>query len=76
MALARDGGAVPLSECLDAVDTPEGRARTIRFLDSQPFPHYEAHPVKPGVLIQIEADGTRSEGRFVNRRFCADAAVR
>ena len=34
------------------------------FLNSQPFPHYEPHPDRPGLLIRIDADGTRTVGRF------------
>jgi hypothetical protein len=38
-------------------------------LDSRPFPHYEAAPGHSGLLVQIDADGTRTIGRFINRRF-------
>ena len=69
MSLCRNADARPLSECLASVDTPEGRKRVQTFLESQPFPHYEAHPSKPGLLIRIEADGTRVAGRFINRQF-------
>ena len=58
-----------LSEAVATIDTPEGRARLKAFLESQPFPHFEAHPTVKGVLIRVEADGTRIAGRFVNRQF-------
>lgn len=69
LALRRAGAAVPLSKCLDSVDSPTGRARVAEYLDSRPFPHYEAAADRPGMLVRIEADGTRTLGRFVNRRF-------
>jgi hypothetical protein len=69
LALCREGAARPLTECLASVDTPRGRRRTAQFLAGQPFPHYEAHPERAGVLIRIDADGTRTEGRFLNHRF-------
>ncbi len=69
LALCRDAAARPLSECLDTVDSAEGRARVTGFLSSQPFPHYEPHPERPGVLVRIGEDGRRTVGRFVNREF-------
>lgn len=59
----------PLSECLKSVDTPEGRQRVAAYLDSQPFPHFRPYPGKPRLLERIEEDGTRTIGRFVNRKF-------
>lgn len=69
LALCRNAGARPLSECLKTVDSPEGRRRLSNFLETQPFPHYEPHPKKRGLLIRIEANGKRTVGRFVNREF-------
>jgi hypothetical protein len=69
MALCRGGAARPLSECLDTVDSAEGRVRVTAFLRSQPFPHYEPHPDRPGVLVRTGEDGHRTVGRFVNREF-------
>ena len=39
------------------------------YLQSQPFPHYEAYPDKSSYLIRIEANGNRTVGRFFNRQF-------
>ena len=68
MALCRAGEAKPLSECLDSVDSPSGRRRVVEYLQKQPYPHYEAGD-KPGLLVRITADGERTLGRFVDRRF-------
>jgi hypothetical protein len=38
-------------------------------LESTPYPHFEAAPGRPGLLVRIEADGSRTIGRFVNREF-------
>jgi hypothetical protein len=59
---------VPLSECLQSIDSPEGQERLREYLNRQPFPHYEA-ATQPGVLIRIDADGSRTAGRFVGREF-------
>jgi hypothetical protein len=72
-ALRKTDAARPLSECLESVDSPEGRRRVADFLKSRPFPHYEAAPERPELLIRIEEDGTRTLGRFVNRRFVPTA---
>jgi hypothetical protein len=42
-------------------------------LESEPFPHFEAHPTKPGVLVRIAKDGTRIDGHFVDRLFVPEA---
>ena len=71
MALRRAGAVVPLSESLATVDSPEGRKRVAEYIASRPFPHYEPAPDSAGLLVRIEADGTRTTGRFVGREFQA-----
>jgi len=59
-----------LSECLHSADSAKGRKRLKTYLESQPFPNYEAPPVIQGLLIRVvEEDGRRTVGRFVNRQF-------
>ena len=62
----------PVSECLEAVSSPEGRERLAAYLNSRPFPHYQPAPGQPGLLIRIEKDGTHTRGRFVAREFRAE----
>jgi hypothetical protein len=69
LALLRAGVVRPVSGCLESVDSGEGRRRVAAHLQTQPFPHYEPAPDAPGMLVRIEADGTRTVGRFVNRQF-------
>jgi hypothetical protein len=71
MSTQGEGKYRPLSECLASVDTPEGRQRVFDYLNSLPFPHYEAVAGRPGLLLRIDADGTRTVGRFVDREFRA-----
>jgi hypothetical protein len=71
LALCRNAAAQPLSACLDTVDSAAGRRRVAKFLQTQPYPHYEAAPDVPALLVRIEADGKRTVGRFVNRQFKA-----
>jgi len=58
-----------LSELVESVDSPLGKARLKAYLDSRPFPHFEAHPQRKGLLIRIDADGRKTVGRFKNRQF-------
>lgn len=67
LALSNAGKAKPLSACLQSVDSPAGRKRLAEHLKSLPYPHYE--PAAGGLLVRIEANGKRTTGRFVNRKF-------
>lgn len=71
LALRRAGAVRPLSECLTSVDSDAGRRRLHEYLHAQPFPHYEPAPDAPDLLVRIDADGTRTLGRFVGRKFQA-----
>jgi hypothetical protein len=70
LALRRSGDFKPLSECLQSVDSPEGRQRVFEHLKTRPYPHYEP-AATPGLLVRIESNGKRTTGRFVNRKFQA-----
>jgi hypothetical protein len=74
LALCRNATARPLSACLESVDAPEGRERVAALLESGPFPHYQPHPDRPGLLVRIDANGRRTAGRFVKRQFQPIAA--
>lgn len=69
LELCRKASARPLSACLESVDSPKGRERVAAYLQGQPFPHYQPHPEKPGLLERIDENGRRTTGRFVNRKF-------
>lgn len=70
LRILRAGATQPsLTELVDSIDKPEGRARLKAYLESQPFPHFEPHPARKGLLVRIEANGKRTTGRFVNRQF-------
>ena len=71
LALRRAGATVPLSECLTSVDSAAGRQRVVEYLESGPFPHYQPLPGSPGLVVRVDADGMRTQGRFVGREFQA-----
>ncbi len=69
LSLKAQGDAVDAAERLDSVDSPAGRARVAAVLTAEPHPHFEVADGRPGYLVRIEADGSRTVGRFVNRTF-------
>lgn len=69
LALCKAGKVKPLSACLKSIGSAEGRRRLTEHLQSLPCPHYEPAPDSPGLLVRIEANGRRTTGRFVNRKF-------
>jgi hypothetical protein len=73
LALCRSVGAVPLAELVGAVDSPGGRDRFRSYLESEPYPHFEAHPTREGLLVRTEENGKRTVGRFQNRLFVPES---
>ena len=69
LALQRAGATRSLAEMIESVDSDAGRDRVRGYLDSRPFPHFEACPDNPGLLVRIDEHGVRTRGRFVNRVF-------
>jgi hypothetical protein len=69
LSLAKAGKTKPLSDCLNSIESTEGRKRLAAHLKSLPYPHYESAPGSAGLLVRIEANGKRTTGKFVNRKF-------
>src|SRR5688572_22335037 len=62
LALKRRGDARPLSEAIASVDSDAGRQRVQAVLNAEPYPHFEQAPGRPGLLVKIDEDGTRTIG--------------
>src|SRR4051812_3833173 len=71
LALRRAGAGAPLFECLASVGSAVGRRRVGGFSGAGPFPRHEPVPGSPGLIVRVEADGTRTLGRYVGREFQA-----
>ena len=69
LRLKRRAPAPAVTARLKDIDTPAGRARVAAGLASEPFPHFEVAPGRPGFLVKIDEDGTRTLGRFAKRKF-------
>jgi len=68
LALKKRGETLPLSACLESVTTHAGRTGLAQVLAKRPFPHFEP-AAQRGLIVKIDQDGTRTCGRFVNRKF-------
>jgi hypothetical protein len=73
LALKQRGQIEPLSAALAAIDTAEGHRRLSEVLGGRPYPHFESSG-RAGIVVRVDEDGTRTEGRFVQRKFIATAA--
>lgn len=69
MSVSRRGAARALADLIAEVGQDTGNERLADHLAGLPYPRYEPHPDRPGVLIRTMADGTRTVGRFVQRVF-------
>lgn len=68
LVLARARKETPLSEVFASIGSKESQRRFEQYLDSQPFPHFEATDL-PGIFIKIDQDGSRTRGQFEGRIF-------
>ena len=64
-SLMRRGDLPTLMEKL--ADTDDNRAKVRAHLSGRPYPHFERDA--DGVLVKIDADGTRTRGRMAGRVF-------
>ena len=71
LALCQANQTKSLSGCVNSIDTEEGLERLKAHLQSLPYPHYEPVQDSPGLLVKIEANGKRTIGKFINRKFQA-----
>lgn len=69
MALEAKRSTALLRKRLDEVGTPAGRARARKIITAGAYPLYEGAPDHPGFITRVDADGTRTLGRLVDRIF-------
>ena len=69
VVLKKNSTTRSLAKALAMVGTPTGNQKVTNFLQAQPFPHYEPAEGKKGFLVRTDEDGTRTLGRFVQRKF-------
>lgn len=69
LALQQAGQQRPVSEAIADVDSLKGRKLVRDFLATRSYPHFEPVPGHSGLLCRVDEDGTKTIGRFVNRKF-------
>ena len=69
LRLKHRAGALRLSDALRTVESRQGLQRLQHVLADQPYPHFEPAPGRPGLLVRVDEDGTRTLGRFISRKF-------
>jgi len=75
LALRQARNGQSLVQIFATIDAPEGKKRVSDYLEAQPYPHFEAS-AKPGILVRIDADGKRTLGRFIRKKFHPSAKRR
>ena len=75
LALRQARKGQSLTEIFATIDHPDGKHRVNEYLKGQPFPHFEASGDR-GVFVRIDADGTRTLGRFARKEFRPIAIAR
>jgi|CXWL01.1.fsa_nt_gi hypothetical protein len=54
---------------LSSIADSSDRSRVRAEIESRGFPLYEADADDPNLIVQVEADGRRTRGRYLNRQF-------
>lgn len=76
LSLQAAGKERPLSQIVAEVDSATGRQRVADYLAQRPYPHYKPVPDRPELVCRMEADGSKTIGRFVNCEFVPAEAER
>ena len=72
MQLKRQGLKMTLAQALEFASGSAGRARALAYLKASEYDRYGADPDRPGGVIRISPDGTRTRGWMFRRVFVPD----
>jgi hypothetical protein len=70
-ALKRQASVQEFSAAMRQASSEAGQRRVLAHLRKLGGPRYSLDPTRRGGVIRIDADGTRTAGRFVRRKFVA-----
>jgi hypothetical protein len=73
VALKRRAGLPEFEQAMRQATSEAGQRRALRHLEKLKGPRYGVDPDRPGYVVRIDRDGSRTLGRFVNRRFVAES---
>jgi hypothetical protein len=68
-ALKRQAGMPEFADAMRKASTEAGQRRALAHLRKLGGPRYSIDPTRRGGIVRIDADGSRTRGRFVRRRF-------
>jgi hypothetical protein len=72
LALKRQAGFPEFDRAMRKATSEAGQRRALAHLKKVGAPRYGVDPERPGTVIRVEADGSKTRGRFVNRHFIPD----
>jgi hypothetical protein len=72
VALKRHAGLPEFQQAMREATSEAGQRKALRHLQQLAAPRFGVDPERPGLVVRIDADGTRTYGRFVQRRFVAE----
>lgn len=73
VALKRQAGLAQFERAMRRASSEAGQEKALRHLTELGVPRYGVDPKRPGGVIRVNPDGSRTRGRFVNRHFVPDA---
>lgn len=68
-ALKRQAGMPEFSDAMRKASSEAGQRRALEHIRKLGGPRYSLDPAGRGAILRIDADGSRTRGRFVRRRF-------
>ena len=68
-ALKRQAGTAEFSDAMRKASSEAGQRRVLEHLRKLGGPRYSIDPTRRGGIVRIDADGSRTRGRFVRRKF-------
>ena len=72
VALKRQAGLPEFARAMRTAGSERGQERALAHLRKVGGPRFGVDPERPGGIVRIDVDGTRTRGRFVNRHFVPD----
>ena len=70
-ALKRQAGMAAFSDAMRKASSEAGQQQVLDHLRKLGGPRYSVDPTRRGGVLRIDADGSRTRGRFVRRKFIA-----
>ena len=68
-ALKRQVGTRELADAMQKATSEAGQRRAVEHVQKLGGPRYTIDPERRGGIVRIDADGCRTRGRFVRRKF-------